>query len=384
MKPPKEHLMQKHVLVVLLALAAAVGATAATAAPERASAPKPNLQRALDQIVAAGVPGAVLLVREGDQTIRLTSGYGNLKPRTPMRAGDRFRVGSITKAFVATVVLQLVGEKKLRFDDSVEHWLPGLVPNGKRITVRQLLSHTSGLFSYGSDRNFVAAAFRDPMRVWAPRELIAIATAHKPLFAPGKSWAYSDTNYFVLGLIVEASTRHSLAGELRNRIFAPLGLRATSLPTAPRIAGRHAHGYFLRPLEDVSVGSPSVDWAAGGLVSNADDLARFFRALLGGRLLAPDLLRAMETMVTPTPGWSYGLGLQRLREPCGAAWGHTGANAGYDAHALNSKDGRRQVVVLVNATAGLLSAPVKGFQAFGLPKRASDAVDRLIQTAYCR
>jgi D-alanyl-D-alanine carboxypeptidase len=117
-----------------------------------------------------------------------------------MRAGDRVRVGSITKTFVATVVLQLVGEGKLRLTDSVERWLPGLVPNGSAISVRQLLNHTSGLFSYDEDREFLAATDRDPLREWTPRELVAIATAHKPHFAPGAGWPYSGTGYIVLGL----------------------------------------------------------------------------------------------------------------------------------------------------------------------------------------
>ena len=370
-----------------LALAAAVAvATAGTTAPERAAGREAKLQRALDQVVSAGAPGAVLLVRDGDHTIRLTSGYGNLKPRTPMRAADRFRVGSITKAFVATVVLQLVAERKLRLVDSVERWLPGVVPNGKRITVRQLLNHTSGLFDAGGDTGFVTAAFRDPLRDWAPRRIVAIATAHKPYFAPGTGWAYSNTNYFVLGLIVEAATGHSLASELRHRIFAPLRLRGTSLPAAPRIAGGHAHGYFLHPLEDVTVGSPSIVWASGALVSNVADLARFFRALLGGRLLRADLLRAMETMVPAslalTGEFAYGLGLVKVPGPCGALWGHTGGSPGYVADALNSKNGRRQVVVLVNATDSL-SADVGHFRSFALPERAGRAVDRLIHTAYC-
>jgi D-alanyl-D-alanine carboxypeptidase len=326
----------------------------------------------------------VLLVREGDRTIRLRSGYGNLKPRTPMRAGDRFRVGSITKSFVATVALQLVGERTLALTDTVERWLPGVVPDGERISVRQLLNHTSGLFDYGGDRTFVTEAFRHPLKAWTPRKIVAIATAHKPRFAPGAGWSYSDTNYYVLGLIVEAATKHSLASELRHRIFAPLRLHATSFPSGPRIAGRFAHGYFLGPLQDVTIGSPSVQWAAGALVSNADDLARFYRALLDGRLLRPNLLRAMETVVTPGPGFSYGLGLLKLRQPCGALWGHTGGSPGYIANALNSKNGNRQVVVLVNATAASLSAPVNGFQFFHLPKRAGEAVDRLIHKAYCR
>ena len=310
----------RRTLPLLTALVALVVAPApATAAPVR----EVKLQRALDRVVAAGVPGAVLLVREGDRTIRLTSGHGNLKTETPMRADDRFRVGSVTQSFVATVVLQLVGEQRLALEDSVERWLPGVVPNGTGITVHQLLNHTSGLFAYGGDSDFVAAAVRDPLRVWTPREIIAIATAHPPHFAPGADWSYSDTNYFVLGLIVEAATGHSLASEIRARIVTPLRLGATSLPSGPRIAGRHAHGYFLRPLVDVSVGSPSIDWAAGGLVSNAGDLAGFFRALLGGRLLRPDLLWLMRTMIAAPQlgaGNAYGLGLQRMPVPCGAAW----------------------------------------------------------------
>jgi len=369
-------------VVALLAIAG-VAATAVTATPYRAAGRETQLQRALDRVVAAGVPGAVLLVREGDRTIRLASGSENLKPRTPMRADDRFRVGSITKTFVATVVLQLVGERRLALEDTVERWLPGVVPNGKRITLHQLLNHTSGLFDYGGDRKFIAEAYRHPLKDWTPRQIVAVATAHKPRFAPGMGWSYSDTNYYVLGLIVEAATKHSLARELRDRIFTPLRLRATSLPSAPAIAGRYAHGYFLRPRQDVSVGSPSVFWAAGALVSNTDDLARFFRALLGGSLLRPNLVRVMETVVTPAPGFSHGLGLQKLREHCGFVWGHTGGSPGYVASALNSIDGRRQVVVLVNATASSLSAPVNGFQFFHLPQRAADAVDRLIQTAYC-
>src|SRR3954452_7262678 len=264
-------------------LAAAVGVSPSAArdgSPQRASA----LERDLDRVVAAGVPGAVLLVRDGDRTIRLTSGNGNVRPRTPIRAGDRFRVGSITKTFVATVVLQLVAEQRLTLEDSVARWLPGVVPDGERITVRHLLNRTSGLFAFGGDHGFVTHASRDPLRVWTPREIVAIATAHPPTFAPGAGWSYSDTNYYVLGLIVEAATGRSLADELRRRIFLPLRLHATSLPAGPGLAGRHAHGYFLQPPQDVTVGSPSVQWAAGALVSNADDLARFFRALLGGRV----------------------------------------------------------------------------------------------------
>src|SRR4051812_16135434 len=187
---------QMALALALVALAAAAPAAPASAARDGSAGREAKLQRDLDQVVAAGVPGAVLLVRERRRTIRYTSGHGRLKPTTPMRARDRFRVGSITRAFVATVVLQLVGEHKLTLEDSVERWLPGLVPDGERITVRQLLNHTSGLFAFGADRDFVTQAFQDPLRVWTPREIVAIATAHPPTFAPGTGCSYSDTNYY--------------------------------------------------------------------------------------------------------------------------------------------------------------------------------------------
>jgi len=367
--------------LALLALAAAPCAAASAAGDQGRHPRDAELQRTLDRVVAAGVPGAVALVRAGGRTTRLTAGYGALRSKRPMRAGDRFRVGSITKSFVATVVLQLVAEHSLTLEDPVARWLPGLVPDGERITVRQLLNHTSGLFAFGADRDFVTQASRDPLRVWAPREIIAIATAHPPMFAPGAGWSYSDTNYFVLGLIIERVTGRPLAAEIERRILAPLRLRATTLPAGPDIGGPHAHGYFLRPLQDVTVGSPSVQWAAGALVSDADDVARFFRALLGGRLVRPDLLALMQTTVAAPqlgPGTGYGLGLLRVREPCGALWGHTGASPGYVADALNSRSGKRQVVVLANATGSLSGAGL-----FGLPPRAARAVDRLTRIATC-
>jgi hypothetical protein len=174
----------------LLVLAPA--ASVATASPSTAPAKTVRLQRALDAVVAAGVPGAIVLVRDGDRTIRLASGYGNLARRTPMRASDRFRVGSETKMFVSTVVLQLVGEGKLSLDDTVGRRLPELVPNGRSITVRQLLSHTSGLFDYAEDKAFIRQ-IDDPRKRWAPRQLVELATARRPLFAPGTRHSYSNT-----------------------------------------------------------------------------------------------------------------------------------------------------------------------------------------------
>lgn len=363
--------------LVLLAVATLVAADVAASPAARGAAPRAKLQRAVDALAAAGPPGAVALVRDDDRTIRVAGGYRNLARRTPMRASDRFRVGSSTKSFVAVAVLQLAGEGKVALDDSVEHWLPGLVPNGGQITVRHLLNHTSGLSDYApeGDETFIRRVLANRRRAWQPRELVAIATAQRPLFAPGARWSYSNTGWILLGLIVEAASGNTLAAELGERIFAPLRLRATSFDTKPRISGRHAHGYSrvgARRRFDISVLNQSWAWAAGAIVSTADDLARFYRALLAGRLLRRGLLGEMKTTVpTPSPVQRYGLGLIRTRLPCGVFWGHGGETLGYQSFADSRADGKRQVMIALNADQSLLGP------------RAQRLLERLRAIAYC-
>jgi D-alanyl-D-alanine carboxypeptidase len=339
--------------------------------------PRAKLQRAVDAVAAAGAPGAVALVRDGGRTIRVAGGHGNLARRTPLRASDRFRVGSSTKSFVATVVLQLAGERKLALGDSVERWLPGLVPNGGQITVRQLLNHTSGLADYAPDEDetFIGRVLANRRKAWQPRELVALGTARRPLFAPGAGWSYSNTGWILLGLIVEAASGNPLETELRERVFEPLRLRATSFDTRPRIAGRHAHGYSRLGAQrrfDISVLNQSWAWAAGAIVSTAGDLARFYRALLAGRLLRPELLADMKTTVaTPSPVQRYGLGLIMTRLPCGVYWGHGGETLGYQSFADSRADRKRQLIIAVNADQSLLTP------------RAQRALERLRAIAYC-
>ena len=341
--------------VTLLALA--TFASFGSAAPIKSASGSSTLQRALDQVVAAGVPGTVALSRQGNHTTLLASGYANLKQKSRVGTGDRFRVGSITKTFVATVVMQLVGDGKLSLDDTVEHRLPGAIPNGRSITIRELLNMTSGLFDYLNDGDeTVNARLRagDVTYRWSPRELIAISNKHKARFAPGTAWEYCSTCYVLLGSIVERRTGHTLAAELTRRIFVPAGLKATTFDTEPQMRGRYAHGYELLgkpPKTDVSVLSPSHGWAAGALVSNAPDLARFYRALLRGQLLKPALVKQMLkpvpfTVITKT--WGYGFGLFMRPTSCGPAYGHPGGIPGFIAEAWSSKDGNRQAILLVN------------------------------------
>ena len=183
-------------LAAVLVIVAAAPAGGTRARSGSGELPRQQLQRLLDELVATGQPGAIGLARADEETWRGASGLAILDPARPMRPGLRYKIGSVTKTFMATVVLQLVGERRLRLGDSVERWLPGLVPNGDHITVRQLLQHTSGLFDYVQDPRLAEPYFQGDLDfVWRPRELITLATEHPPLFAPGTSWSYSNTGY---------------------------------------------------------------------------------------------------------------------------------------------------------------------------------------------
>jgi D-alanyl-D-alanine carboxypeptidase len=340
-------------------------AASAAPLPQRAS-----LQKALDRVVAAGVPGAVLVVRDGNRTIRLASGYGALAGRVPARPNDRFRIGSVTKTFVSTVVLQLVGEGKLSLDDTVEQVLPGKLRGGSGVTVQQLLQHTSGLHDYLADPRIFRPYLAGNVRyVWTPQKLLAVANAHTPNFQPGAKWEYSNTNYLVLGLIVEEVTGNPLASELQRRVFERAGLRSTTFDMQPMIAGRHMHGYYpiRKRLTDFSALSPTAAWAAGAITATAEDVARFYRALLQGRLLSPALLQTMQaTVPTGSPTNDYGLGLWRTATmaisntpfSCGPAWGHNGDWIGYNTNAFSSKDGKRQFVLFVNRDEEAMTRPI--------------------------
>jgi D-alanyl-D-alanine carboxypeptidase len=295
----------------------------------------------------------VLRVDDGRTTRRLASGAARLEPRIAMRTDARLRVGSITKTFTATLVLQAAREGRLDLDDSVERWLPGLVPGGAEITLRQLLNHTSGLFDVVKDQDFFRAVLTDPLHEYTPQQLVGIATSHPPLFDPGDGWGYSNTGYVLLGLVLERATGRSVSQLVRSRIAEPLGLHHTSLPVrSPDIRGFHAHGYLPPALTgdgyvDISRISPTALGSAGAVVSTTTDLRRFYRALLGGRLLRPADLATMRTTVEAGPGYDYGLGLYTRTTPCGRIWGNDGNAPGYETYAWNDRSGRRGFALTV-------------------------------------
>ncbi|MFB6752949.1 serine hydrolase domain-containing protein [Streptomyces sp. NPDC056353] len=352
-----------------LVAACAVALSAALAAPAVAVPATDGhdvTRRALKAAVADGVPGVTATARDGHRTWSRTEGVGDLGTGEPRSERDRYRVGSITKTFVATVVLQLEAEGRLSLDDTVDEWLPGVVEgngnHGDRITLRQLLNHTSGIYNYTADEEFARTHFaRDGFLehrydTVTPRQLVAIATAHEPDFAPGTDWRYSNTNYILAGMVIEEATGRPYAEEVRRRIIDPLKLRATSVPgtrvSLPRPSSR-AYSKLAEsatgPTYDVTRLNPSMAGSAGEMISDSADLNRFYTALLRGRLLPAKQLAEMTTTVPAMPGASYGLGLIKRELDCGVTvWGHGGGIHGSSSEAVTTRDGRHALAFNFN------------------------------------
>jgi D-alanyl-D-alanine carboxypeptidase len=293
----------RRVVGVGLAAVALLAAVAVTAGALREEDDERRLERSLEALVAAGMPGALVRVRDGDRTVELARGEA--------APGIRFRVGSVTKTFVAVLTLTLADRGVLALDDPVAAYLPGLLRDGDRVTIRDLLAHTAGLFDYTNDPTLLRGAL-------PPRTLVAIADRRER--SPG--YAYSSTNYLVLGLVLEEATGTPLAELLRRDVFAPYGLQETSLESGI-VEGEHLHGHSVAARDGVATGAPrdtsartaASAWAAAAVVSTAADLDRFFT-----RLADSSLARRMA----PAKGARYGLGLARGEAPCGDVLGHTG------------------------------------------------------------
>jgi D-alanyl-D-alanine carboxypeptidase len=344
-----------------------------------------ELQRLLDRLVAAGAPGAAGWVRDERGGLGAASGVADLRTGQPMRPELRFRAGSLTKVLVATAVLRLVAEGRLSLADPLERWLPGILPYGDRVSLRQLLNHTGGVPHRTT--TLMQALYASPqgrLRAWTPRALVAMVADQPPAFPAGTAWSYSNTGYVLLGLVVEAASHRTLGQELGRSILGPLGLGDTVLAdNAPELPGPSARGYSLPlgrdgealdgPLLDFTVQNPSWAGAAGALVSTLPDLTCFLRALLGGRLLPPPLVAEMTTMVAVPPGSAplplydrYGLGLVEIETPAGPLLGNAGGIPGFLSIVLGAPDGRRQLGLMINA----LLAPAPVYEAFIQGSRA--------------
>ncbi|MFE6018186.1 serine hydrolase domain-containing protein [Streptomyces sp. NPDC056441] len=362
------------------AVAVGVMTMGALAPPAASAAARPDtVQQGLSALVHTdGLPAGLASVKDREgRTRTYTAGVGDLATGSVVPKDGQVRIGSNTKVFTAVVVLQLVGEGKIRLDATVDTYLPGLVRgkgiDGRRITVRQLLQQTSGLPNY---TNYLG----DDVRYFEPRELLDIALQHKADFAPGKKWEYSNTNYILAGLIVQKVTGRPLGEEMDQRVIKRIGLRHTYFPAPGDVTIREPHpkGYYRdsvgAPLRDVTEMDPSWGWAAGQMISTGSDLNRFFTALLAGRLLPAAQLAQMRTTVpaesTFGPGARYGLGIVSMPLPCGGVYcGHGGSFPGYETRGGATDDGRAaNVAVTVQLT----------------DEAARERVDSVVDRALCR
>jgi D-alanyl-D-alanine carboxypeptidase len=323
------------------------------------------VQDQLEAVVATGVPGAAVVALGPEDRVEAAAGFADVATGESLTVEHRFRIGSVTKIFVAALVLQLVAEGLLDLDGDAAPFVEG-------VTIRQLLNHTSGLDDFVGDIVLFFEPYRqDSAHRWelGPRDELRLVMEKPRLFAPGEGWAYHGSNYIVLRLVVEEATGVSLRDGLRQRVLAPLGLEKTDLVEGP-LRGDCARGYFPADNPVLPGGSGPVDVteidvpfhrAGGGVVSTVGEIAKMLRALLGGEFL-PDHLRA-EMLQAVDSDWPetdrYGLGIGeitalmgRQRSPCGPAWGHIGFSVGYTAMALSSEDGKRQVVICANGSAG--------------------------------
>ncbi len=382
-------------------MTAVLGITAAGAA---GAAPRDRvLQRHADALLAAGAPGVLVEVDTPRGDIKVRSGLGDVARGTPVPWDAKFRIGSYTKTFVAATALQLVGEGRLSLEDTVERWLPGVVAgngnDGSRITVRQLLQHTSGLHNYTMRLPYLYSEGefqRKRFDTVTARQAVALAVQVPPDFAPGTAWSYSNTGYALVGMIIERVTGRTWQQEVDRRVVKPLKLRDTHLPgTSPLIPRPHAVGYQRFPekgLEadpkdprygravDVTEFNPSWGGAAGDIISTTGDANRFLRALMGGEVLRPAQLAEMrKTVPAPAfdqvwPGARYGLGIMHVPNACGGAWSHGGDIHGFMTRNGVTDDGSRSVVVSINTDSPV---PASGVPASG------DITSDLVEHALC-
>lgn len=339
-----------------------------------------DVQRVLERVVDGGAPGVTAVIRGPAGLERYSAGSADLRRDRRISPRHHGRVGSVTKTFTATLVLQLAAEGKLGLEDSVQRWLPGVVPNGDRITVRQLLDHSSGLADYCSVPGITLCdpSNPDPARRWTPGELVAVGVGAPPTFPPGQGWSYTNTDYVLLGMIIERATGRTLGAEYERRIFRPLGLDQTRFPTSTSMPRPFARGYEVLAQgtwpPDVTATSPTIAGSAGAIVSTPGDLQTFMRALLRGRLVSRPLLREMKR---PSPGslngpyalegggvGTYGLGLIHYTwsKACGV-WGHTGAFPGYRTLAVSSRNGRRGAAMYISAEGLAPPGAIAGLEA---------------------
>jgi D-alanyl-D-alanine carboxypeptidase len=367
------HMKQiKHIsLITLLLIVAQVAAFAQKpVAATGTNVLKKELQLKLDEWHKAGkFPGATLGVALANgESFGLAVGYSDRDAKTPMLPGDRMLAGSVGKTFALATAMQLVKEGKIGLDDKIEKyfgkepWFDKL-PNAGSITVRQLMNHTSGLVRYEFKETFTKDLTANPMKVWTPEERLAYLFGEKAAFEPGKGWDYSDTNYIVLGMIIEKVTGKRFYDEANRRVIKPLKLSDTIPQEGPKMKGvvqgyagpNNPFGGKDAMIENGKfVVNPQLEWTGGGYASTSEDLARWAKMMYEGRAFDASLLpQVLDGVAAPMLGreTKYGLGVIIRKTSAGTSYGHSGFFPGYVTDMMYFPDQKIAVAVQVNTSA---------------------------------
>ncbi|WP_327695177.1 serine hydrolase domain-containing protein [Streptomyces sp. NBC_00459] len=309
-----------------------------------------RLDKAIEDVRRqADIPGVVVgLWMPGKGSYVRATGVADTTTSRPMTTDGFVRIGSETKTFTVTALLELVDDRRIRLDDPISRYVHG-VPNGGRITLRHLAEMRSGLFPYTSDPDFVQDLLSDPQRSFTPREVLAYGFKHKNTFAPGKEFQYSNTNLVLLGLVIEKVSGQRLADFIDGRVLRPARLPHTLFPQGPEFPEPHPRGYTNQTLSgavtDSTDWNPSWAWAAGAMISDLHDLRRWAGIVATGKLLSPETqAQRLKTLPTGLPGLSYGLGIFET----GGWIGHNGSIPGYETVTVYLPSKKATLVIMIN------------------------------------
>lgn len=309
-----------------------------------------RLDKAVEEVRAqAGIPGAVVgLWMPGKGRYVRATGVADTRTGRPMAADSFVRIGSETKTFTVTALLELVDDGRIELDDPISEYVHG-VPGGHRITLRQLAEMRSGLFPYTADADFTHDLLSDPERTFTPRETLAYGFRHRNTFAPGTRFQYSNSNLVLLGLVIEKVSGRRLADFIHERVLGPAHLHRTLFPKGTEFPAPHPHGYTDQTLSgaiaDTTRWNPSWAWAAGAMISDLHDLRRWAPIVATGELLSPETQRQrLRTLPTGFPGTSYGLGIFKTN-----GWiGHNGSIPGYETVTVYLPSEKATLVIMIN------------------------------------
>jgi D-alanyl-D-alanine carboxypeptidase len=318
------------------------------------------------QVMQQGrIPGAMVSVTGPRGSYTKSYGVGELASGAPIRLDDHIRIASITKTYTATAVLQQVDRGRLKLSDTIDGWVKR-IPNGGKITIRQLLAMRSGLADYTSDPAFTDVVNANPRAPFGPRDVLRILRRSKPQLAPGKRTVYTDANYVLLGIILEKVTGRSVESLIERGIARPLGLRETSFPTGQSLPSPFAHGYYAGDdgqgeIRDYTLINPGLAWTAGGMVSTLADLRTWSKALATGKLLSKRMhaarMRFGEIPNQGGPSLGYGLGIMHIGD-----WvGHDGAIFGYSSVTMYLPRVGARIAVAANLSSNFSAAAVQMF-----------------------